>query len=410
MATNRRSPKPRPVQSVQIGLIALCIGSGLMLTACGSIRSMTANAPVTVQSVGTQYADLAYVMYDDAYLAAVDLQAAIQAFTNNPSNETLTAAKQAWIKARQFYSITEGFRFYEGPIDGVAFDNIEVRINAWPIDEQYIDYIASDASAGIMNDLDTYPTFNATTLMDRNNVGGEKNISTGFHAIEFLLWGQDLSSGPGGGTRPYTDYLDSDTASNQSRRRDYLRYLASILVNDLAFVRSEWAATGGNYRDTWNALPATTRLANMINGIGVLSGAEMAVERLIGLDTQDKEEEQSCFSDTTRDDYINNVKSLQAIYYGKTTRYNGSTFAVPSLYALAKNANPDLAETIHSELNRALATAQSLQDPFDQEFLSENPTGRSRLSTMKSHLVSLGANLSTLSTQLTGQGVVGDGD
>ena len=77
-------------------------------------------------------------------------------------------------------------------------DGPEGLINAWPLDEAYIDYVEGDPAAGVVNDPDTYPTIDAELLTSLNEQGGEANISTGWHAIEFLLWGQDLSTdGPG---------------------------------------------------------------------------------------------------------------------------------------------------------------------------------------------------------------------
>ena len=48
------------------------------------------------------------------------------------------------------YSPTEVFRFYGGPIDD---DNgPEGLLNAWPLDEVFIDYVLGNPDAGIIND------------------------------------------------------------------------------------------------------------------------------------------------------------------------------------------------------------------------------------------------------------------
>ncbi|MCB0226566.1 MAG: iron-regulated protein, partial [Anaerolineae bacterium] len=148
------------------------------------------------------YANIVFANYEDAYNSAVELQDKIDAFVADPTAETMQAAKEAWLAAREPYGQTEAFRFYGGPIDDE--DGPEGLINAWPLDEVYIDYVDGEETSGIINDVETYPTIDKELLISLNEVGAEENISTGFHAIEFLLWGQDLSS-DGAGNRPYTD-------------------------------------------------------------------------------------------------------------------------------------------------------------------------------------------------------------
>ena len=121
--------------------------------------------------------------------------------------ENLDAAKEAWLTARDEYGPTEAFRFYGGPIDNEE-TGVEGLVNAWPLDEAYIDYVDGDPEAGIVNNPDEHPTIDADALVAANEQGGEANVSTGWHAIEFLLWGQDLSA-DGPGARPVEDYTTS---------------------------------------------------------------------------------------------------------------------------------------------------------------------------------------------------------
>jgi putative iron-regulated protein len=145
----------------------------------------------------------------------------------------MSAAKQAWLDSRDPYLQTEVYRVYDGPID-TPDDGPEGLLNAWPLDEQYIDYVVGDDDAGIINGDDT---IDAATLEGLNEVGGEKNVATGYHAVEFLLWGQDLSE-TGPGERSYTDYVrdGSGTAANQDRRGTYLNVVGTMLVEHLSGV------------------------------------------------------------------------------------------------------------------------------------------------------------------------------
>src|SRR5439155_19585687 len=154
---------------------------------------------------------------------------------------------EAWLAARVPYSQTEVCRFYDGPID-----QLEGAVNAWPIDENYIDYVADNPEAGVINAVSTFPAVSRELILSLNEKEGKKNISTGFHAIEFLLWGQDLSA-TGPGARPWRDYASS--ARNGKRRGQYLRIVTGLLVEHLESVAGAWAeGQAANYRAEFLAL------------------------------------------------------------------------------------------------------------------------------------------------------------
>ena len=88
--------------------------------------------------------------------AAEALHDAIDAFVAGPTDATLQAAKDAWLAGRRLYGPTEVFRFYDGPIDNPD-DGPEGQINAWPMDEAYVDYADGDPEAGIVNDVASVP-------------------------------------------------------------------------------------------------------------------------------------------------------------------------------------------------------------------------------------------------------------
>lgn len=207
------------------------------------------------------------------------------------------------------------FRFYDGPIDDPD-DGPEGQINAWPLDEAYIDYVEDDPAAGIVNDTEGVPEITTEVLVEANEAGGETNISTGWHAIEFLLWGQDLSE-EGPGERPVTDYT---TAENADRRGTYLTLLAQLLVDDLTSVRDQWDTEGGEYRETFLADPGVA-LSNILRGMGALSAGELAGERMaVPYETKDDEDEHSCFSDNTLSDIVANARGIELAY---TAEYDG---------------------------------------------------------------------------------------
>src|SRR5439155_5439287 len=191
---------------------------------------------------------------------------------------------EAWLAARVPYSQTEVCRFYDGPID-----QLEGAVNAWPIDENYIDYVADNPEAGVINAVSTFPAVSRELILSLNEKEGKKNVSTGFHAIEFLLWGQDMSA-TGPGDRPWSDYASG--GRNADRRRQYLRIVTDLLVENLQTVAAAWTdGNRGNYRSEFLAMDPDAALANILKGMGALSGPEVAGERMtVPYETKEQED------------------------------------------------------------------------------------------------------------------------
>ncbi|MCC6617201.1 MAG: iron-regulated protein [Anaerolineae bacterium] len=320
------------------------------------------------QEAAATYADIVFASYQDAYTTALDLQTAIDSFLDAPSDDTLQAARAAWLAAREPYGQTEAFRFYGGPIDDA--DGPEGLINAWPLDEVYIDYVDGDPDSGIIQDTTDYPDLDAELLESLNESGAEENISVGYHAVEFLLWGQDLSA-DGPGARPFTDYT---TAPNAERRAAYLRLVTDRLVEHLDYLVSEWDPTAeDNYRATFLALPPDDAISAILTGIGVLSKSELAGERMFtAYDNRDQEDEHSCFSDNTHRDIVNNFNGIRNVYSGHYTRVDGSVVEGTSLASVIEAVDPDLNATVLETLTNADTLVNSIPAPFDQAIVSDD--------------------------------------
>lgn len=343
----------------------------LLLTTPACSMTPGAEAPAadaqaeTKRAVMESYADMVFVNYTDAHQQAVALQEALQAFVAAPSEETMEAARAAWLAAREPYGQSEVYRFYGGPIDDE--DGPEGLLNAWPLDEAYIDYVEGNPDAGIINNPDEYPTIDKALLTSLNEAGAEENISTGYHAIEFLLWGQDQRS-DGAGQRPHTDYIVDGSAANPERRAQYLTVAAELLVEQLATLRAEWDPEGaGNYRATFLALEPDEAIQKMLTGMGVLSKSELAGERIFtAYDNQDQEDEHSCFSDNTHRDIATNALGIRNVYLGQYTRPDGSVVSGTGLQALVEAVNPDLNQEMLTLLDASMKQVEALHVPFDQ--------------------------------------------
>jgi len=338
----------------------------------------------------TTYADIVFAAYDANVTAATALHDAIDAFVEAPSDEGLQAAKDAWLAARDVYGPTEVFRFYDGPIDNPD-DGPEGQINAWPMDEAYVDYTVDDPEAGLVADAATLPEITEETITAVNEEGGETNISTGWHAIEFLLWGQDLSE-DGPGERPLTDYTDDP---NAERRGQYLSALAHLLIDDLEGLKEQWDPEGGAYREEFLSDP-NQAVTNILRGMGALSAGELAGERmLVAYDTQDQEDEHSCFSDNTVADVVNNAKGIQLAYTGEYEGVEGT-----SLQSVVAEVAPDQDAALTEALDANVAAAEALGDlgTFDQIIADE--ASREELRTVAESLQAQGDVIAELANAL----------
>ena len=300
------------------------------------------------EAVVTNYANIAHAKYEDSLTTAKALQAAVNALVSAPSAENLQAAKTAWLAARVPYQQSEVFRF-----GNAIVDDWEGKVNAWPLDEGLIDYVdasyggATDENAAAVLNVIAHPTFElGGTTVDATAItpdllentlqeadGVEANVATGYHAIEFLLWGQDLNGhAAGAGNRAWTDYAQGDacTGGNCDRRGAYLTASTDLLVSDLMWITAQWAE-GGDARSEVLA-NADAGISAMLTGMGSLSYGETAGERMrLGVMLNDPEEEHSCFSDNTHNDHYYDGLGVQNVYLGSYTRIDGSVISGASL-------------------------------------------------------------------------------
>lgn len=367
-------------------LSTVLIMTSLYLTGCSNnptipTTSGSLSVKATKENVIANYENIVYANYQDSYNGVKNLQNEIDKFIANPTAEGLESAKSAWLKSRISYGQTEGYRFSNGPID--SGDNPEVRINSWPLDEVFIDYVDGNPNSGIINNPEQYPEITTDTLKALNQKGGDKNISVGFHAIEFLLWGQDLSDGPGAGQRQYTDYLTDGkgTNLNQDRRAKYLKAVTDLLVEDIKNVLDQWTPdNASNYRSKFTKMTPDEAITNILKGAGTLASSELSNQRMATpLEVGEKEEEHSCFSDSTQSDLLENTKSIQNIMLGKYTRTDGTKIEGPGIYDLIKQTKPELADKLKSQLDSSFNLVSSIKNPFDQEIRPDNKEGNKRV-------------------------------
>lgn len=340
--------------------VTLLLTSIVLFSSCSNDDDSASTSKVSKKAVIENYADLVYTNYKKAYDDAVILENTIKTFTTTPTDANFTNAKDKWKQARESYGTTEAFRFANGPIDDE--NGPEALMNAWPLDENYVDYVEGASDAGIINSTAIYPIISKELLISLNENGGEKNISVGYHAIEFLLWGQDLTAPSENlpGQRPYTDYVANGTADNQLRRATYLNVCADLLTDHLQYMVDQWKPNGA-YRTVFLALPENEALKNMYLGITTLVLAELPIERMdVALGNADQEDEHSCFSDNTHRDIFLNLQGVINVYQGTVNGVNGA-----SLADLVGQANPTTFNDTETAQTLALAKVLDILTPFD---------------------------------------------
>ena len=319
-----------------------------------------------LKQVVLNYANIVHASYVDSLNLAKNMQETINAFMESPSAESLDKAKQSWIDSRFPYLQTEVYRFYGGPIDDE--DGPEGLLNAWPMDESYVDYVKGSPKSGIINNPADYPEITQELLLSLNEKEGEENISCGYHAIEFLLWGQDFNS-DGPGNRPFTDYT---TAANADRRKEFLKVTVNLLIENLQSLVDDWAPDQTNYRNDFVNSQPKESFQKILLGMTLLAGFELAGERiLVAYESKAQEDEHSCFSDTTHNDSIYDIVGIKNVWTGKYTRADGSIIEGPGIRNFALSIDADLTEKIDNSLKLALKTSMEIPRPFDQAILAE---------------------------------------
>lgn len=350
-------------------------------TALGTALLAAAPAFADKGAVLDNYANIALAKYEDSLTTAQALKTAIDALIANPSAEALQAAKQAWLQSRVPYQQTEVYRF-----GNAIVDDWEGKVNAWPLDEGLIDYV--DATYGGATDENEYAVLNVVanasfTLsgqsIDATNITPallegelheadevESNVATGYHAIEFLLWGQDLNGhGPGAGNRPWTDYAmgDACTGGNCDRRGDYLTAATALLVSDLEWMVAQWQESG----DARTQLTADQNagISTILTGMGSLSYGEQAGERMkLGVMLNDPEEEHDCFADNTHNSHFYDAMGIRNVYVGSYTRIDGTVISGASLSSLVAAAD----EGVDAELNATMLEMAEMKTAADAGF------------------------------------------
>ena len=321
------------------------------------------------------YSNIAEAKYKDALTLAKQMHNSIEKFMKDTNESNFKEVKDSWLLARTIYQQTEVFRF-GNPI----VDDWEGKVNAWPLDEGLIDYVDNTNYYPSENDFSNFnvianrklkvegelidaSVINANLLSSKlHEIGGnEANVAIGYHAIEFLLWGQDLNgTQKGSGNRSYTDFnLKNCTNNNCDRRREYLLAASQLLIKDLQYIQSVWSSEGQARLDLLN--DKENGIKRILIGMGSLSYGELAGERMkLGLMLHDPEEEHDCFSDNTHNSHYYNVVGIKNVFLGEYKTIDEKIISGPSISSLLSNADNALNKKTKKSINKTLKSMKKI--------------------------------------------------
>ena len=393
-------------------LVSLSLVTAMALTSSATENKQSNKTEqVAVKSILESYSNIALDNYTNALNDAKALKVAIDNFAKSATKENLEKAKKAWLVSRESYGQTEIFRLSNGPVDAEegwvseAYGALEGQINAWPLDENMIDYtIDAEGKKTAGNIIDTIGKFNpggeeskevdvtkitVDAISELNENGGEANVATGYHAIEFLLWGQDqdysnflkdgITKGAlKAGERPLSDFTSD---KNAQRRLAYLSVAAEKLISDLEVIKSAWEknvdGNKGLYQAALNGklkgenasknIDSNEAIKQIISGMGVFVKSELANERIaVAVLTPSEEDEHSCFSDNTHRDIATNYLGFKNIL---TATYNGKKYGKSLLDAAPKDTKKritDLMTSIETKIN-SIDNIAKTKEHFDYQ-------------------------------------------
>ncbi|SEM29904.1 Uncharacterized iron-regulated protein [bacterium A37T11] len=271
----------------KLHLLSLLIPAAIALGSCSDDDDNNSinNAQLQTDILANVAKNVCEASYVDMYNKAVALQTAITTLNTTTNDENLAAAQAAWQEIRVTWERSEAWLF--GPVEA---DNIDPRIDTWPVD---------------FNDLNGI--LNSDQPLTEEYINSLEDGQKGFHPIEYLLWGQN----------------GNKTASAlTSREKEYLSALVSNLV-DLA----------QDAKDTWQG-GYTQQLANAGSGNQEFPSQQAAFLQLVDgmagicdevanskikepFESGDASQEESPFAQNSFTDFTNNIRGILLMYQGQ---------------------------------------------------------------------------------------------
>ncbi|MGQ8867556.1 imelysin family protein [Myroides sp. TSA_177.3] len=279
--------------------------------------------------------------YRDLNDKANALRKAISNFTANATDANLELAKQAWIETRKPWEQSEGFLY--GPVDT---EGIDPAMDTWPVDVEAMNNILRSNQAI------------TASLISSNNE------ARGFHLIEFLLWGETGSK---------------KAADITARQKEYLKAATEDLQQNTQLLYDQWKVDGGNYVAVFNSAGINSTkypskaaaLEEIVDGLITIADevGTGKIEDPLNSEgsTPYPEKEESRFSNNSKRDFADNMRSIENIYLG---RYNKS---VKGLSEIVAGDNKALDTEIKTAITAAITAIEAIPGTFTEAIYSHRP-------------------------------------
>ena len=290
----------------------------------------------SAKEIALEYVQQIDTDFKQAGIEIEKFQSSIATLTDQTNIENLNLSKQAWLNAHSAYELTTLHRYYAtqlmGEQDSLVLMQLQYQINHWPIVPGYIDYVDGYPDSGIVHDINV--NLNADSLREQHGSFDVSEVTLGFHAIEFLLWGYDADSV----ARPATDFdavleltpkeIESGYTLEQlsnNRRRLFLTVVADTLVNDFLALQSLWLAEEPSISQRIESISGTELIVILADSMSAMLTQELLQRSLYPMLNGDfVESVQSPYSRSTQNAVSSQLSGLERLLLERQTE-NGTT-------------------------------------------------------------------------------------
>ncbi len=331
--------KSRPI------LGTLLTGMLLLGTGCSSSSPPKTESSDLQITIIKDFADVVIIpTYQQLVAKAAKLSQTTNAFTSNPNETTLKAARDAWIAARAPWEQSEAFAF--GPADSLGYDG---DLDDWPV-----------------NETDVKAVINSNEKITQEFIGNLQTTEKGFHTMELLLFGNNNNKKAKDFSPRELTYLKALATAFDATAKELLQSWQSGVQGKPPY--RQVLVTAGDENN-----PAYPTVAAAIEEIvqGAMGCLDEVGNEKIGepLATKSAEGLESRFSHTSLNDFKNNVLSVNNAYLGEVAMAGTSG---KSLSELVAQKDPELDKQVKEEINKAIAAIDAVPAPIETNLTNES--------------------------------------
>lgn len=348
----------------------------------------------TISDVRQHFVQMGRAGVEDTQERIVHLEEVAEFLADEPSVDSLDAARRAWIDAHRAWVSTEVYLYAGHPAHR---EGLVDRLDTWPIRPSHVDFVPGEPDAGLINQSDT--ELDDDTLRELHQKGGDDYATTGFHVVELLLWGWS-----GGGTdeqrRASAFGGDRQTAPNPDRRGRYLRRAVGLLAEDHEQLVQMWSAEpAGAARSAFLEQNDAAAIRQMLAVMKRVTVDLLGEKRLNGpLQTEDRLQLPSPFSRTGVSEIQTSLRTLHDFYHGVDARSDNSQMEGPGLRAIVSQVAPELDSQLNDQLEEAIQLADAIPKPYDEALQTDE--GRPKIQKTADQIETIGQTLDQIGQKL----------